>query len=194
MLTEKLAKTLSEEQLRQLIKQQGQTANRRIRSLYKHDLVQQSGAFITKIEPHLRKSGRVNKAGELVFKTSMPKNATKNELVKNLLNIQYYNAYIGTAARVKRRAKATAKKFGVDLSDTKTFWKLVNYGFNSVGYKIDSDSIQKIVSERMRAGQSSRAIKAALTRAKNRAESGDDFISKFSGGGKWLTSAGRTKK
>ena len=187
MLTEKLAKTLSEQQLRDLIKQQGKTANRRLSSLYAKGLEKQSGAYIIKTAPYLQKDGRTNKKGQQVFKTSMPKTATKDELVKNLLNIQYYNTHIGTAARVKKKAQSTAKRFGVSLDETREFWKLVQYGYNSVGYKIDSDMIQKIVSERMRAGQSPTAIKGQITRAANAASSGDDFISRFGGGGKWLT-------
>lgn len=198
MLTEKLAKTLSEKQLRDLIKQQGKTANRRLTSLYNKGLEKQSGAYIVKTSPYLRKSGRTNKHGQQVFKTSMPKNASKDELVKNLLNIQYYNTHIGTAARVKKRAQMTANRYGVSLEETREFWQLVQYGYNSVGYKIDSEMIQKIVSERMRAGQSARAIKGQITRAAKLATSGDDFISRFSGGGKWLTTdepkKGRKKK
>lgn len=194
MLTEKLAKTLSEQQLRDLIKQQGKTANRRLLSLYSKGLEKQSGAYIVKTSPYLRKSGRTNKHGQQVFKTSMPKNASKDELVKNLLNIQYYNTHIGTAARVKKKAQSTAKRFGVSLDETREFWKLVQYGYNSVGYKIDSDMIQKIVSERMRAGQSPAAIKGQITRAANAAASGDDFISRFGGGGKWMTTDDKPKK
>ena len=104
MLTEKLAKTLTEQQLRDLIKQQGKTANRRLTSLYNKGLEKQSGAYIVKTSPYLQKSGRTNKRGQQVFKTSMPKTATKDELVTNLLNIQYYNQYIGTAARVGLQA------------------------------------------------------------------------------------------
>lgn len=195
MLTEKLAKTLSEQQLRDLIKQQGKTANRRLTSLYSKGLEKQSGAYIVKTSPFLQKDGRTNKHGQQVFKTSMPKTATKDELVRNLLNIQFYNQYIGTAARVKKKAKATANKFGVSLKETSEFWALVQYGYNSVGYKIDSDMIQKIVSERMNAGQSARSIKAQITRAAKAAASGDDFISRFGGGGRWLTdSTKKTKK
>lgn len=194
MLTEKLAKTLSEQQLRDLIKQQGKTANRRLTSLYTKGLEKQSGAYIIKTAPYLKKEGRTNKKGQQVFKTSMPKTATKDELVKNLLNIQYYNQYIGTAARVKKKAKSTAARYGVTLNETSTFWNLVQYGYNSVGYKIDSDMIQKIVSERMTAGQSARAIKAQITKAANAASSGDDFITRFGGGGKWLTDTTSNKK
>ena len=194
MLTEKLAKTLSEQQLRELIKQQGKTANRRLTSLYTKGLEKQSGAYIIKTAPYLQKEGRINKKGQQVFKTSMPKTATKDELVKNLLNIQYYNQYIGTAARVKKKAKSTASRYGVTLNETSTFWKLVQYGYNSVGYKIDSDMIQKIVSERMNAGQSARGIKAQITKAANAASSGDDFITRFGGGGKWLTDPASDKK
>lgn len=195
MLTEKLAKTLSEQQLRDLIKQQGKTANRRLTSLYNKGLEKQSGAYIVKTSPYLAKSGRTNKHGQQVFKTTMPKNASKDELVTNLLNIQYYNQYIGTAARVKKKAKATASKYGVSLKETSEFWKLVEYGYNSVGYKIDSESIQKIVSERMQAGQSIAAIKGQITRAAKAATSGDDFISRFGGGGKWLTdNSSKSKK
>lgn len=186
MLTEKLAKTLTEKQLRELIRQQGTKANRRIQSLYRQGLENQSGAFIVKTSPYLKKSGRTNKAGQQVFKTAMPKTATKEQLVTNLLNIQYYNTYIGTATNVKRKSKKTAKRYGIDVSDTAKFWQLVKYGYNSVGYKIDSDMIQKIVSERLRAGQSAKAIKSAITRAANAADNGDDFLSKFGGGGKWL--------
>ncbi len=188
MLTEKLAKTLTEKQLRQLIREQGAKANRRITSLYRQGLQNQSGAFTVKTSPYLQKAGRTNKAGQQVFKTSMPKNATKEQLVTNLLNIQYYNTYIGTAAKVKKKAKATAKRYGVDITETAEFWELVKYGYNSVGYKIDSGMIQKIVAERIRAGQSARAIKGQITRAANAASSGDDFISKFGGGGRWLIS------
>ena len=194
MLTEKLAKTLSEQQLRELIKQQGKTANRRLTSLFNKGLEKQSGAYIVKTSPYLAKSGRTNKHGQQVFKTSMSKTATKDELVTNLLNIQYYNQYIGTAARVKKKAKTTASKFGVSLKETSEFWNLVQYGYNSVGYKIDSENIQKIVSERMRAGQSPAAIKAQITRAAKAATSGDDFISRFGGGGKWLTDGTKQKK
>lgn len=186
MLTEKFAKTLTEQQLRELIKKQGQTANRRLSSLYQKGLTKQSGAFITKTNPYLQKSGRTNKKGQQVFKTSMPKNASKDELVKNLLNIQYYNSFIGTAAKVKKKAGATAKRYGINPEDTTEFWKLVNAGYQSVGYKIDSESIQKIVAERMKRGQTAKTIKAALTRAANQANNGDDFISRFSAGGKWL--------
>lgn len=186
MLTEKLAKSLTEQQLRELIRQQGKTANRRLTSLRKKGLENQSGAYITKTSPFLKKSGRTNKAGQQVFKTSMPKNATKDELIKNLLNIQYYNTHIGTAANVKKKATRTAKKFGIDIEDTQKFWDLVKWGYNSVGYKVPSDALQKIISERMRAGQSPKAIKAALTRAANLAENGDDFITRFSSRGKWL--------
>ena len=199
MLTEKLAKTLTEQQLRQLIKEQGATANRRLTSLYSHGLQKQSGAFIVKTSPYLQKSGRTNKKGQQVFQTSMPKNATKEQLITNLLNIQYYNSYIGTAAKVKKKAKATAKRYNIDIENSAEFWQLVEYGYNSVGYKIDSDNIQKIVSERLRRGQSPKAIKAAITRAAKQAANGDDFISKFGGGGRWLTTGkpkqrGRKKK
>lgn len=194
MLTEKLAKTLSEQQLRELIKQQGKTANRRLASLYTKGLEKQSGAYIIKTAPYLTKEGRTNKKGQQVFKTSMSKTATKDELVKNLLNIQYYNQYIGTAARVKKKAKSTAARYGVTLNETSAFWNLVQYGYNSVGYKINSDMIQKIVSERMAAGQSARAIKAQITKAANAASSGDDFITRFSGGGKWLIDTASDKK
>lgn len=193
MLTEKLAKTLTEQQLRQLIREQGTTANRRLMSLYTHGLEKQSGAFIVKTSPYLAKSGRVNKKGRTVFQTSMPKNATKEQLITNLLNIQYYNTYIGTAAKVKKKANATAKRYNIDIKDSAEFWKLVEYGYNSVGYKIDSESIQKIVAERMRRGQSPKGIKAAITRASKQASSGDDFVSRFGGGGRWLTT-GKTKK
>ena len=193
MLTEKLAKTLTEQQLRQLIKEQGATANRRLTSLYSHGLQKQSGAFIVKTSPYLKKSGRTNKKGQQVFQTSMSKTATKEQLITNLLNIQYYNSYIGTAAKVKKKAKATAKRYNIDIENSAEFWKLVEYGYNSVGYKIDSDNIQKIVAERLRRGQSTKAIKAAITRAAKQAANGDDFISKFGGGGRWLTT-GKPKK
>lgn len=194
MLTEKLAKTLTEQQLRQLIREQGTKANRRLISLYTHGLEKQSGAFIVKTSPYLTKSGRTNKQGQQVFKTSMPKNATKEQLITNLLNIQYYNSYIGTALKVKKKAKATAKRYKIDIEDTREFWDLVKYGYNSVGYKIDSDNIQKIVSERLRAGQTAKTIKQAITRAAKQAANGDSFISKFGGGGKWLTTAETSKK
>lgn len=194
MLTEKLAKTLSEQQLRDLIKQQGKTANRRLSSLFDKGLDKQSGAYIVKIAPYLKDEGRTNKKGQQIFKTIMPKTATKDELVKNLLNIQFYNQYIGTAARVKKKSKLTAKRFKVSLTETAKFWELVAYGYNSVGYKIDSGNIQKIVAERMAAGHSPSAIKGQITRAAKAASSGTDFISRFSKGGTWLTDGGKKEK
>lgn len=190
MLTEKLAKTLSEKQLRDLIKIQGKTANRRLTSLYNKGLEKQSGAYIVKTSPYLRKSGRTNKRGQRVFKTSMPKNASKDELVTNLLNIQFYNHYIGTAARVKKKSEKTAARVGIDVKDTVEFWELVEHGYNSVGYKIDSDNIQKIVAERMKAGMPPASIKAQLTLAAKAAQNGTDFITKFGKGGLWLTDEG----
>lgn len=186
MLTEKLAKSLTEQQLRELIKKQGQKANRRLTSVYKKGLEKQSGAYIIKTAPFLRGEGRTNKKGQLVFKTSMPKNATKQELIDNLLNIQYYNTYIGTARRIGKKSQSTVKRFGVSINEVNIFWELVQYGYNSVGYKIASKQIQRIVAERMGKGQTSQGIKSAITQAANKAKSGGDFLTQFSGGGKWL--------
>lgn len=186
MLTEKLANTLTEKQLRELIKKQGQTANRRLTSLYDKGLTNRSGAFITKTEPYLRESGRTNKKGQQVFKTSMPENVSKGELVKNLLNIQYYNSYIGTAARVKKKSNATAKRYKLKPEDAPEFWKLVKMGFQSVGFKVDSKNVQRIVAERMKKGEDEETIAEAIKNAAEKAKNGDSFISRFSDGGTWL--------
>ena len=195
MLSEKLAMTLTEEQLRDLIKMQGARANKnlsKIRKPYtggknKVDIngvtyADLSGAFVKKINPYLKKHG--TKGGNFVLS---PKEGTrKTELVTELLNIQYFNEKIKSPSDIISRAEKTANDYDIDITDTGRFWSLVKHGFDSVGYRVDSDSILKIVSERMRAGQSGRGIKGAITRAARMAESGDDFISKFSKGGKWL--------
>ena len=195
MLTEKMAATLSEEQLRQLIKMQGKRANKnlaKIRQPYKSGknkvdingvtYADLSGVFAKKINPYLQKHG--TKSGGFVLN---PKAGTKKkDLITELLNIQYYNEKIGTPADIIRRAENTANEYGVDIENQARFWELVRKGFDAVGYRVDSDSILKIVSERMRAGQTGRGIKAAITRAANAADSGDDYIARFSKGGKWL--------
>ena len=183
MLSEKLAMTLTEKQLRQLISMQGKTANKNLRSIRTEKVENLSGAYIKKTAPYLNKYS--TKSGKN-FRVSMPSNASKKQLVNALLNIQYFNEKIGTAEKVKAKAQHTADEYGIDIEDTAKFWDLVRAGFDSVGYRVDSDSILKIVSERLRNGQSARGIKVAITRAANAAESGDDFISKFSKGGKWL--------
>lgn len=195
MLSEKMAATLSEEQLRQLIKMQGKRANKnlaKIRQPYKSGknkvdidgvtYADLSGVFTTKVNPYLKKHG--TKQGTFILS---PKSGTKkSDLITELLNIQYFNEKVGTPAEIIRRAENVSNDYGVDVTDQVRYWDLVRKGFNAVGYRIDSESIMKIVAERMRAGQTDRGIKSAITRAANMAESGDDYISRFSKGGKWL--------
>lgn len=182
MLSEKLAKTLSEKQLKQLIKMQGAKANKNLRGIKAANVENLSGAYVTKTAPYLQKHGTSRGA----FRVRYGKNESKDNLIQALLNIQYFNEKIGSAEKVKERAQETADKFGIDIEDTQAYWRLVRYGFNSVGYRIDSDSIMKIVAERMRHRQTERGIKSAITRAANLAENGDDYLTHFSQGGKWL--------
>ena len=195
MLSEKLARTLSETQLRQLIKMQGAKANKSISQLgklYKPknapdnakpvEIKELSGVFAIKTEPYLKKHGTT--AGG--FKLTPAKDATKQELIDELLNIQYYNEKIGTPAQIIARAERTANDYGVDITDTAEYWRLVRKGLNSTGFKIDSGSVEKIVAERMRAGKTERGIAISIGMAAKKADNGTDFITRFSGGGKWL--------
>lgn len=186
MLTEKLAKGLTEQQLRELIIKQGKKANRNITTIRAKGLGDLSGVMQAKIEPYLRKHGRTNKHGEQVFKLGAGKNATKQDMIDLLLNIQYFNSRVGTASKVVKRAKEQAKRFAIDLTDVKKFWKLYEYGYNAVGYRVDSEVLQEIIKNRLRAGQKESSIKAAIRRAADAADNADDYLTKFSGSGRWI--------
>lgn len=193
MLTEKLAKTLSEEQLRQLIKIQGGYANANLSQIHQTyipkdapdnatpvKISELSGVFAVKTQPYLQKHG-VNGAFDL-----NPKNATKKQLIDELLNIQYYNEKIGSPAQIIARAERTAKEYNVDVTDTAEYWRLVRRGMESTGFKVDSGTVEKIVAQRMRAGKSEHGIKIAIGIAASKAKNGTDFLTRFSGAGKWL--------
>ena len=120
------------------------------------------------------------------FRVRFPKNTSKAKLIMNLLNIQYFNEKVGDAERVRKKAQETADKYNIDVEDTREFWRLVRAGFDATGYRVDSDTILKIISERMRHGQTARGIKTAITKAAKLALNADEYITKFSKGGKWL--------
>ena len=182
MLSEKLAATLSEKQLRDLIKIQGKKANVNLRGIHSAQVETLSGAFVSKVEPYLLKNGTAKNE----FRVRYNKQTPKKQLITALLNIQYFNEHIGTAEQIKKRAEETAKKYKLDIEDTSEYWKLVRAGFDATGYRVDSDSIMKIVAERMRAGQTSRGIKTAITKAAKAANDANEYITKFSKGGHWL--------
>ena len=185
MLSEKLAQSLTEQQLRDLIKLQGRRANRNLTKIRTKGVAELSGAMQSKVEPYLKRHGRTNRANEKVFQTAT-KGKTKRELITQLLNIQYFNEHVGTITKIKKRAEQTAKDFQIDLSDVKRFWRLVKYGYNSVGYRVDSGALTDIIRNRIRAGQKDDTIRRAIRRASERADNADDYLTTFSNEGKWI--------
>lgn len=185
MLSEKWAKQLTEAQLRELIRKQGRKANRNLLNIRQKKLSGLSGAMKQKIEPYLRKHGRQTQKG-LVFKTSLPKNASKSKLINTLLNIQYFNRYVGTATKVKKEAEEKAKRQNIDIEDIARFWTLYSYGLNAVGYKVDSGALMQIIEQRIRGGQSDRTIKNAIRKAAAKADNATDYLTILSEGGRWI--------
>ena len=184
MLTEKLAQTLTEEQLKKLIKKQGAKANRNLINIRKKGADKFSGVMQTKVEPYLRKHGRQSKNG-LVYPTAT-RGKSKQALVNQLLNIQYFNTYIGTASKILEKASKMAKEYNIEMDDVTRLWDLVEQGFQSVGYKVDSDVMIKIVRNRIRAGQNDKTIKNALREAVEKTDNATDMLTHFSEGGVWI--------
>lgn len=184
MLTEKLAQTLTEEQLKKLIKQQGAKANRNLINIRKKGADKFSGVMQTKVEPYLRKHGRQSKNG-LVYPTAT-QGRSKQELVNQLLNIQYFNSYVGTVSKIIEKASKLAEEYNIEMDDVTRLWDLVKYGYQSVGYKVDSDVIIKIVRNRIRAGQDDETIKNALREATEQTDNATDMLTHFAEGGVWI--------
>lgn len=183
MLSEKLAMSLSEKQLRQLISKQGKAANQLLKELKTSGAAELSGVYTRKYIPYLKQHG-TKKGG---FYTRPAKSTNKETLVNQLLNIQYFNSTLKSVEHVKQHAAEVAQEYNfADEDELKGYWKLVRYGMDACGYRVDSDTVQKIVRERMRAGQTTRGIKRAITLASKDATSGDDYITKLSKGGVWL--------
>ena len=185
MLTEKLAQSLTEQQLRELIKKQGERANRNLKNIRAKGLTEYSGVMQAKIEPFLSKHGRKTKAGEKVFPTAT-KGKNKQQLIKQLLNIQYFNSRVGTATEVLKKAEKQADEQNIDVSDVVKLWRLYKYGYNTVGYRVDSDTLLTVIKNRIRAGQKDDSIKRAIRRAAQKADNATDMLTRFSAGGKWI--------
>ena len=183
MLSEKLALTLSEKQLRELISKQGKKANDLLRELKTTGAADLSGVFVRKYIPYLQQHG--TKKGE--FYTRPSKATSKTALVNQLLNIQYFNSTLKSVEHVKEQAAEKAKEYHfASEDDLKGYWKLVRYGMDSSAFRADSGTIEKIIQERMRAGQTYRGIKGMITRAANAADNGTEYIDILSRGGIWL--------
>lgn len=180
---EKFLKQFSNKQLRQLIRETAKTANAKLADIRTTGAAELSGAYITKIRPYLHQHG--TKKTEK-FKQLYPKGTDKQTLITALQNAQYFNSYIGDSEQLQREAEQQAERLNIDIEDTREFWALVNWGYKNLGYRVDSDSLQKIIAERMRAGQTANGIKRAFSYAQNIAENGDEFINNFSKRGRWL--------
>lgn len=178
---EKFLKKFTVRQLQQLIREQGKTANDKLSEIRESGASALSPVYIRKYEPYLSQFGTKTKQ---MF--SLSGEGKKADLINRLQNIQSFNASIGNSEQIKEQAQKEADRVGVEIEDLKEYWRLVHYGYDAVAYRVDSGSIQTIVSERMRKGQSSATIKRAITMAAKKADSGDDYINKFSAGGKWL--------
>ena len=188
MLTEKLANTLTAQQLRELIKKEGYKANRNLRNIRKAGLDAQSLVMERKYDPYLRKHGRTDKQGEKVFSTSFKKSTRKSTLVRELLNIQSFNREIGTKTRLQKKVEKYKKRLDIEDEDVKKVNDLLNYGYDAVGFRIDSQILEEIITNRVRAGQSKKTIKEAIRRATALAENADDYLDILSRkrGGKWI--------
>lgn len=185
MLTEKLAQSLTEQQLKELIKKQGERANRNLKNIRAKGLTEYSGVMQAKIEPFLSKHGRKTKTGEKVFPTAT-RGKNKQQLIKQLLNIQYFNSRVGTATEVLKKAEKQADEQNIDVSDVVKLWRLYKYGYNTVGYRVDSDTLLTVIKNRIRAGQKDDSIKRAIRRAAQKADNATDMLTRFSAGGKWI--------
>lgn len=182
MLSEKLAATLSEKQLRSLLSMQSKKANTILKDIRTTGAAELSGVYTKKYIPYLEQYG--TKSG--TFRQRQAKTTTKKELITQLLNIQYFNENIISSQHIKELAQEQASRVGIDVTELKAFWQLVKQGLDASGYRVDSEDMVKIVSERMRAGQSVSGIKAAITRAAKKAKNGTEYITKISEKGRFL--------
>ena len=177
-----LLSTLKRSELQKIVKMYTQEANVKLANIREAGADKLSKAFMSKWNPYLEQHG--TKKGN--FRTGVSR-ATKAELIERLQNLQQFRKNIKQANEILREAEETAEQFGLDnVGDLQTLFDLVNYGYDSLAYKIGSDDMFKIVSERLNAGQTAEEIKQAIDTAASLAESGDEFIQDFSEGGNWL--------
>lgn len=175
---EKFLRGLTEKQLRQLISKEAKAANVNLQDIRESGAADLSGAYITKIEPYLREKGTKAKQA---FRQRYLKSTSKAELINALQNLQYFNRYIGTPEQIREKAREQSERLGVDPEELPEFWNLVKWGYQHLAFKVPSDQIQKIITNRMRGGQSVSSIKSAFRTAAE-AENGNDFIDRFQRG------------
>lgn len=177
-----MLKGLKRSELQKIVKDYSQQANAKLTSLREAGADKLSRSFTSKWKPYLEQHG--TKKGN--FRTGVSR-ATKAELIERLENLQAFRRNVKSAEEIMDEAEETAEQFGLDsVEDLQTLFDLVNYGYDSLAYKIGSDDMFKIVSERLNSGQSAEEIKEAIDTAASLAESGDEFIQDFSEGGNWL--------
>ena len=182
MLTKSLAETMSKSALQALVKDYSKQANVQLTELHESGADKLSISFTQKWGAYLSQHG--TKRGK--FRTGVSR-ATKAELVERLLNLQKFRQNIKDPEQIQAEAEKTAEQFGLDnTDDIAELFELVKYGFDSLAYKIGSDDMFKIVTERLNAGQTADEIKEAIDTAANLAENGNEFVQEFSEGGNWL--------
>lgn len=182
MIPTKLAETLKATELRKLVNRYAREANAMLKELYAAGADKLSPAFVNKWRPYLAQHGK--RGG--FFRQDVSR-GTKKDLINRLQNLQYFRESMKSPEEIEDEAQETAEQFGLnDPEKLADLFRLVEQGFNSLSYKIGSDDMFKIVAERLNDGQSAEEIEQEIKDAAEMAENGDEFISIFSAGGKWL--------
>lgn len=176
--------------LRKLVSEMSMEANVKLRELRESGADKLSLAYRVKWAPYLEKYGTKR---EKLFRRDTSKD-TKKVLLEKYYNLQKFNK-IPSPKQIKRDAERNARRSGIFTGDKPTGedvekWaqiiELMKYGYQSLAFKVDSETMEKIIEERLDKGQSSEEIKATIDNASYLALDGDEWLDFFSEGGEWL--------
>lgn len=183
MIPTHLAKDLTVKQLKALVSEFTKEANIVLTEVRARGGENISPSFVEKWTPYLKEHGTKRGAK---FKAGAAK-ATKKELINKLQNLQKFKKQYKNLDKLEEEAEQTAKKLGLQNTEQLSkLFELVKHGYDSLAYKIGSDDMFKITTERLNAGQTPEEIEAAINSAAEKAENGDEFVNLFSEGGTWL--------
>lgn len=179
-------------ELRKLVSEMAADANIKLRELRETGANKLSLEYRIKWAPYLQRYGTKR---DKLFRRDTSKD-TKKVLLEKYYNLQRFNK-MPSPEQIKRDAAKNARRSGIFGGDTGDltqeeieYWakiiELMKYGYQSLSFKVDSETMEKIIEERLDKGQTPEEIKAAIDNASYLALDSDEWLDFFSEGGEWL--------